>query len=374
MMVPGFIGGSNALASINVDSERTINWFMEAVSPGTGKSPVWLAPAPGLEPFVVLNDGPVRALFSQDGRCFAVGGTGFYEVFANHKATLRGVVASGGIAATVCSNGSGGNQLFIVSGGYGYTYSLTTNVLTRITDADFPYPCTMGAYCDGYFLALKAASNIWYSSALEDGTSWNALDVYAANQTSDNVLTLIVVHGQVWVLGTKASSVWADTGGTTTFEPVPGSLMQVGTIAAFSAFAMDNAVFWVGGNDQGQAIVYRGSGVGAAPQRVSTFAVEYALNNAERLSDAIGWGYQENGHAFYVLYVPSLETTWVYDAAMNAWHERSVWNVVTMRDEPDLARCHTFCFGQHLVGDRQSGAIYRQDFNLATCEAVEMGT
>lgn len=373
MIVPGFCGGSNPLASMNVDSEITRNWFPESGRPGTPKADPWLAPVPGLRPFVVLGSGPVRGLFSQDGRAFAVAGNTFYEVFANHTATYRGRVAADSRPATMCSNGSGGFQIFITSGGLGYIYNLTTNTLTQITDSEFPFPCTMGAFCDGYFLALKGSSNQFQWSALEDGLTWNGLDVAQLSQSSDNIQTLIAVHGQIWLLGTNTSVVWTDTGGSSAFEPIPGSLMQQGTFAPFSAWAGDNALVWVGGNDQGKAVVYRGTGVGAVPQRVSTFAVEYALNNAPRLQDCIGWGYQENGHTFYALQVESMDTTWVYDIAMNAWHERSLWDPVAMKDIPDPVRCHTFCFGQHLVGDRQSAAIYAQDFNLATCEVVEMG-
>ena len=373
MIVPGFCGGSNTLASINVDSERTINWYPESSRPGVGKADPWLAPVPGLEPFTVLSSGPVRALFSQDGRAFAVGGTGFYEVFPNHTNTLRGRVALNSQPATICSNGSGGFQLFITSGGYGYIYDLSTDTLTQISDPEFPYPCTMGAYIDGYFVALKGSSNTFQWSALEDGLTWSGLDIAQPNQTSDNTLAMVAVHGQLWFLGSKASSVWADTGSTATFEPVAGSLMQQGTFAACSPWVGDNALFWVGGNDQGHAVVFRGTGVGAVPQRISTFAVEKALNDAPRLQDCIGWGYQENGHTFYCLLVPSLDTTWTFDVAMNTWHERAVWDTVSMRWLPDVARCHTFTFGQHLVGDRQSNAIYRQDVRLATCEVVEMG-
>lgn len=374
MLYPGFIGPTNTLASPAVDSEDTRNWFLESVSPGTGKGDPWLAPVPGLKKFVVLNDGPVRALFSQDGRCFGVGSTGFYEVFATHTASKRGTVALDGRPATICSNGSGGNQLFITSGGYGYIYDLTTDVLTQIGDPDFPFPCTMGGFIDGYFLALKGSSNQFQWSALEDGTTWNGLDVAQLSQSSDNILTMIPVHGQLWLLGSQTSVVWADTGGSSAFAPIPGSLMQMGTRAAFSGWAGDNALFWLGGNEQGDAIVYRGTGVGAAPQRISTFAVEYLLSQSERLAETIGWGYQENGHTFYSLQVPDLDTTPTYDVSMNRWHLRDIWDVVALRTIPDIPRCHTFCFGQHLVGDRQSGAIYVQDFSLATCEVVAMGT
>ncbi len=370
MLYPGFINGSNPLASINVDSERSINWFPESTSPGTAKAPVWLAPVPGMRPFVVLSNGPVRGLWNQNGRAFAVAGSYFYELFANHTAILRGAVANDNRPVWMASNGSAGHQVFFASGGFGFYFDLTTNIFAQILDADFPLPCTMMAFVNGYALALKASSNQFQWSALEDASAWDALDVAQLSQTSDNIQTLIPVHGNIWLLGQQTSVVWQDTGGTAVFEPIAGSLMQMGTRAAFSAWAGDNALFWVGGNDQGQAVVYRGTGVGAAPQRVSTFSVEYDLNNVERLTDTIGWGYQENGHTFYLLYVPSLNRTWTFDLSMNIWHWRTVWNPVLLDDEPDLGRCHTFAFGTHLVGDRQSGAVYEQSFQFANVESV----
>jgi len=303
-----------------------------------------------------------------------VAGNHFYEIFPNHTYTDYGAtLADDGQPVWFCTNGTAGHQVAFASGNFGYIFDLVANTLTLITDPFFPFPCSMMGFVDGYFLALKTGTNIFQWSALEDGLTWDGLDVAQLNQSSDVIQTLIPVHGQVWLLGTKTSVVWSDTGGTTIFAPIPGSLIQQGTIAAFSAWDGDNALFWLGGSDQGQAVVFRGTGVGAVPQRISTYAVEYALNNAPRLSDAIGWGYQENGHTFYVLYVPMLPTTWVYDISMNAWHERCLWDPVQMTDIPDVGRCHTFCFGRHLVGDRQSNAIYVQDFNLATATIVEMG-
>ncbi len=370
----GFIGPTNNLASPSVDSEETRNWFLEMSAPGTGKAPAWLAPVPGLEPFVVLNDGPVRALFSQDGRCFAVGATGFYEINSTHTASLIGTVALDGRPATICSNGSAGHQLFITSGGLGYTFDLITNLLTPITDPNFPNPCTMGCFIDGYFLALQGQSNTFYWSSLEDGTTWNALDVAQLSQSSDYILSMFPVYGQLWLLGSKTGVVWADIGGATIFAPIPGSLMQVGTRAAFSFWVGDNASFWLGGNDQGDGIVYRGTGVGSAPTRISTHAIEYRLSQSNRLADTLGWGYQENGHTFYSLLVPDLDTTYTYDAATQQWHSRDLWDPVALVTIPDVVRCHTFCFGQHLVGDRESGAVYVQDYNLATTTLVQMGS
>jgi hypothetical protein len=126
---------------------------------------------------------------------------------------------------------------------------------------------------------------------------------------------------------------------------------------------------WLGSGTSGDRIVWRANGY--TPERVSTHAVEYALGHAPRIDDAIAWTYQQEGHTFYVLYVPSLATvrgfatTWVYDVATQTWHERALWDSVRLDWQPHLGRCHAYGFGRHLVGDRTSGAIYDLSLDVA---------
>ena len=373
MNYPGFINGSNTLFATVADAERSVNWFLEGIAPGAGPggATAYLRPTPGIEPFVVLGKGPVRQLFFQNGRGFAVAGNGFYEVFANHTATYRGAVGNDSKPASICSNGSAGNQLFIVSGNHGYTYDLTTNVLAQITDTEFPYPATMGAFIDGYFIAMKGRTNLFQWSALEDGTSWNGLDIAQLSQSSDYIQSITAVHGLLYILGTQTSVIWGNTGGSSTFEPIQGSLGMQGSAAPWSAALLDNTLFWLGGNDVGDAVVYRFNGY--TPERISTHAVETALGAYARIADAIGWSFQMDGHAFYCLYIPSAPVQWCFDVATQRWFEWAIWNPVTLTDEPWIARCHTFAWGQHLIGDRQSGAIYRMDPSIVNSELVIVG-
>lgn len=367
---PGFIGASATVRSRNANAERTVNWYPEVV-PGTGKVRQYLVPTPGLEPFVVLGSGPVRALFAQDGRAFAVGGASFYELFAVGTSTWRGTVASDGRPATISSNGTNGNQLFITSGGLGYIYNLTTNVLSQIAAAGFPDPVAMGAFSDGYFLALQSQSNQFYVSTLYDGTQWDSLDVGQVSTVSDHVSALVESHRDIWLLGTQTSSVWSNVGDADfPYAPMPGVKIDQGTGAAYSVVGLDNSLFWLGQSVHGARVVWKANGY--TPQRVSTHAVEFALAQARRVDDAIGYGYQEDGHTFYVLYVPDLAnvrtwgTTWVYDVATDQWHERAIWDSVRMDWQPHLGRCHAFGFGKHLVGDRLSPAIYDMRLGLSS--------
>lgn len=373
--LPGFIGPSATVRSRNANAERTWNWYAERV-PGTGKVPSYFVPAPCLGAFGLLGDGPVRALFAMDGRAFAVGGTGFYELFASGVAVFRGVVPLNAHPACISSNGSNGGQLLVTSGGENYLYNLTTNVLTFLGTDGPPTPTRMSCFSDGYFLALKANSNQFNISALYDGSSWDPLDFFQVSTVADQVVAMKESHRDIWLLGSQTSSVWANTGDADNpYSPIPGVKIDQGCAAAFTAVDIDNSLMWVGQSRHGDRVVWRAQGY--SPQRVSTHAVEYALGKAGRIDDAVAFSYQQEGHTFYVLWVPALAevrewgTTWVYDVSTDQWAERALWDEVLIDWQPDLPRCHAFGFGRHLVGDRTSGAIYELRLDLGEDELIE---
>jgi hypothetical protein len=102
MMYPGFVGSTDRNSARTVNSERTINWHVELAT-GTPKAKAWLVPTPGLDPFIVLGAGPVRALFAEEGRCFAVGGGHFFEIHASQTFTYIGEVGMDGRPASISS-------------------------------------------------------------------------------------------------------------------------------------------------------------------------------------------------------------------------------------------------------------------------------
>jgi hypothetical protein len=375
----GFVGPSSTLHSVNADAERTINLYLEIPDGGAkAKSQAQLKGTPGLRPFLAavggvagntLAESPVRALWHEDGRCFAIAGGKLYELFANQTATSRGSVANDTRPATISSNGrDNGHQLFITSGGLGYIYDLNANTLTQITAPAFPTPVIQGAYVDGYFIALKANSNRFQLSALLDGLTWSGLDVAQVSESSDLVVSMVVDHREVWLFGSRTTVPWFNNGNASfPFAPVQGAFIEGGIIAPFSAVKIDNSVFWLDQDARGAGIVRRAHGY--TPQRISHHALEESLRGVF-LEDAIGWAYQEAGHTFYVLYVPAHDTHWVYDTATQQWHERALWDAVNARWTPDLGRCHCFAFNKHLVGDRQSGAVYEMSLDLYDYEVV----
>lgn len=363
---------------MNVDAERSINLYPEVVDSGTPKVKTWLVGTPGLRGYLNFGQnhgGPVRALYALNGRAFAVVGMVFYEFFANRKAIWRGDVAVDGNPASICSNGTAGNQIFIVSGGHGYIFRLDDNSYVELgTDPaivnpnylytpNFPYPCAMGAFLDGYFIGLLAHSRQFRLSALEDGTSWDGLDVGEVSDAADDLRALAVTHRELWLFGEHSTHPWYNSGvASFPFQPISGVYIEHGILAPYSVVMLDNTLFWLGSDRLGTGIVWRANGY--TPQRVSTHAVEYWLKQKGRLDRSIAYAYQDEGHSFYHLYVPDAETSWTYDVATGFWHERATWDPDELRWEPHLSRCHCYAFGRHLVGDRSSGQVYEMSLDL----------
>ncbi len=361
-----FIGGTYKAASPIADAERLVNWYPEFNALGAhGQNQVYYRNRPGHRPFTVLRDSPVRALYALNGRLFAVAGGNFFEVLSNGGSRQFGAVVNSPAPATMSSNGDGGFQVFIVSGGSGYIFNLQTNAFDLIdpTMSAFPSIAVVGAFCDGYFLVLQAHSGKFFISSLEDGSTsaWAALDVAQVSESSNRISMMLVDHRQVILWGQLTTEVWYNSGyGNFPFQPNQGAFMEMGIHAPYSAVQLADSVYWLGANAHGGGVVYRLASGG--PKRISTHAIEAIWSTYGALTNAIGWSYQQEGHPFYALYFPTGpakgdHVTWFYDDSTELWHERALWNTTTMRYVPDVGRCHAFAFGKHLVGSRTTGTV-----------------
>lgn len=372
--IPNFVGGSETQRSVNQSVLRTINLYVERMDGGgLGKNAQGrLQKRPGLIPFRYQPDvfpgcslagGPVRGMFYQDNRMFAVGGSSCEEVYQNGTTSVLGTVAVDPFPVTFASNGSGGNQVMLTSGGLGYILDLTTNPATfsQITATDFPARVISCVFLDGYFIALEYDTSKFYLSALYDGTTWNIIDVNQVSGFSDTVQQMGVTHKELWMFGSKHILPYSNTRDAfVPFQPIPGTLIDHGLDAPWSVVNLDNTLWWLGRDEQGAQMIYRADGY--RPDRVSQHSLETYLTRAETVRDVIAVCFQFEGHTLYGVYTEHLETTPMYDLANPAekWTDWALWIPETEQWRPWLGRCHVFAWDHyHLIGDRQSSTIYQ---------------
>ncbi len=351
------LGSTYVARSVNAADARMINLFPEVV-PEAGKEPAYLQRCPGLLNLATIGDGPIRGLwsFSSDNSvAFVVSGNSLYKINTSYTPTLLGTITGTG-PVSMADNGT---QLFIAANGPSYIYNNTTNVFAQITDGDFPGAVTVG-YLDGYFVFNEPNSQKIWITQLLDGLSVDPLDFASAEGSPDGVVGIIIDHREVWVYGTNSVEVWYDAG-TQDFplQRIQGAFNEIGCISAYTIAKMDNGIFWLGADARGQGIVYRANGY--TGQRISTHAVEWHIQQYGNLTDALAYTYQQDGHSFYVLIFPSANTTWVYDVATGAWHERAGWNNGSFTRH--RSNCQMAFNNKIIVGDYEDGNIYAFDLD-----------
>jgi hypothetical protein len=351
------LGSTYVARSVNAADARMVNLFPEVVPEG-GKEPAFLQRCPGLLNLATIGSGPIRGLWtfsSDNSTAFVVSGNELYKINTSYAATLLGSIPGTG-PVSMADNGF---QLFIACNGPSYIYNNSTNVFGQIIDPDFPGAVSVG-YIDGYFVFNEPNSQRIWVTQLLDGTSIDPTDYASAEGSPDGVVGLIVDHREVWVYGTNSVEVWYDAG-TPDFplQRIQGAFNEIGCISAYTIAKMDNGLFWLGADARGQGIVYRANGY--TGQRISTHAVEWQIQQYGNLTDALAYTYQQDGHSFYVLIFPSANTTWVYDVATGAWHERAGWSDGSFTRH--RSNCQMAFNNEIIVGDYQNGNIYAFDLN-----------
>jgi len=349
------LGSAYVARSVNAADNRMVNLFPEIVPEG-GKEPAFLQRAPGLTTLVTVGTGPIRGLWTFGNYGYAVSGDTLFKIDSNWTAVAKGTVGGSG-PVSMADNGT---QLFIAANPQGYIYNVSTDVFQQITDPDFPGAGTVG-YIDGYFTFSEPNSQkIWVTQLLE-GTSVDPLEFASAEGNPDNVVAVFVDHREVWVFGTNSTEVWYDAGLLDfPLARIQGAFNELGCAAPYSIAKMDNQVYWLGKDARGQGIVYKAAGY--IGQRVSTHAIEWQMQEYSNLTDAVGYTYQQDGHSFYVLNFPSADTTWVYDVATGAWHERA--SFANGDFNRHRANSQMFFNATTVVGDYQNGKIYEFDLNV----------
>lgn len=352
------LGSTYVTRSINAADARMVNLFPEVIPEG-GKEPAFLQRCPGLAFLSTMGNGPVRGLWAfspNDGIGFVVSGNQLFKINNAYVPTLIGTVAGTG-PVSMADNGT---QLFIAANGPSYIYNNTTNAFGQINDPDFPGAVTV-CYLDGYFVFNEPNSQKMWVTTLLDGTSIDPLEFASTEGSPDGLVAVVSNFREVWAFGTNSIEVWYDSGATDfPLQRIQGAFNELGCAAPYSIAKMDNGLFWLGRDRRGQGIVYRANGYQG--QRISTHAVEWQIQQYPNMSDAIGYTYQQDGHSFYVLIFPMANTTWVYDAATQAWHERA--GFVDGAFIRHRSNCQMAFNNKIVVGDFENGNIYAFDLDV----------
>lgn len=353
-----FVGGAYAGRSLNQNPQECVNFFLETDQEG-GKSPIALYGTPGLKVWYdiatnyTIGNPEVRGMIVFDSKLWVVVGDVLFAITSGLSVTNIGTLnTSSGIVKMI----ENGLQVMIVDDGDGYVYTLSGGLFTEISDLDFP-ASVLGLTCqDGYGVVSTKGDDTFFISGLLNFMSWDALDFSSAEGSPDKAIDILNDHRELWIFGERSTEIFYDSGSADfPFERVQGAFLEIGCASSWCAAKLDNSVYWL--TNYGTLVKAEGYN----PQVVSTRQIEWQWKDYT-WSDAIGFAYHWEGHAFYQITFPTDGKTWVYDASNGSWHRRTSYP----NNGRHRANCYVFFNGKHLVGDFANGIIYELDFATYT--------
>ena len=264
-------------------------------------------------------------------------------------------VSSGGVALgtnTRTNFANNGTHAVFANGGR-MVYAANTGVTAYVGDADAPTTVTSVDFINQYILCNETGTGQFHYSALNDVTSWDALDFATAETLPDVVNVLKVVNDEILLGGPQSIEHWWNDG-TTPFSRKDGGYISRGVLAPNSIIEADNTVFFF---DQDHKVTR----LDVRTPKVISVPYDKTIGQLESGTSVIGNHLTVGGLSYYILHFPSDARTFAYDYMLDDWAEWASWNSTTAVYEDFPCRTFAYCkdFGFWVAGSRTDGKIYK---------------
>ena len=360
MPVSPIIGGHGQSRSLNLADNQAYNLFASVRDGQDGKAKAALFMAPGLDLVATAGSGPLRALYVAQGVLYAVSGNRFYSFNFAYVPHFIGTLGTFSGPVSFIDNGAF-NQIAFFDGVQGYLFNSSTQSFS-ILSLPFTGP-VQATYQDDFGLVYQSNTQVWWQSNVGDLSTWSALAYTASDGAPDNVVSLVSIHREIWVLKADHTEVWVDAGNVNfAFSRLDGVYLEQGCAAPFSVAIGGKTgenLFWLAANKQGQGRVVMAQGY--QPETISSIDMVRELATYSTISDAIGFCYEQEGEGFYIIAFPTAGVTWGFNVRSGLWHKRASFSKGQWGRHP--ANCYASFNGQNLVGDYASGNIYAFDMD-----------
>jgi hypothetical protein len=362
-------GGYYESDSLPISAQRLINAYVNVPQTRGALSQEVIFGTPGVTQVAttgVINEAN-RGLWVMAGIPYVVNGDKLYTLADDNTLAAVGTIAGTG-RVSMADNGT--QLCVLVPGGNGYIYNKDTTTFSQITDLDFTANGNPQyvVFNDGYFI-FSTDSKKFINSALNDGLSYNALDVGTAEADPDDIVAPWAFKGRLYMGGSITFEPFRNIASATgsPYERIPGALLNTGIFAPFSLVDGKDHFYWVGGGKNEKAAIYRSSG--QTPEKVSTTAIDKALQalSDDDLADVFAYSSFEDGQRFIFFRLP--DTCFVLDEINGRWHER----ISTYINNEGLSEDIGYrvsglirAFGRTFVADVLDGRIGEIDKNVYT--------
>lgn len=259
-----------------------------------------------------------------------------------------------------------------------YTFNPETGVLQRVTSVNYPSSTVPGlVYSDGTFYVATSDAKI-YGSAIEDPTTWSALNYISAEIEPDGLVAIEKSLNYLVAFGQWTTEFFYDAGNATgsPLSSVPNAFFTVGCASGTSVVRMENEVVWMSQTIQrGRQIM---SLSGFTPSIISTPEVDRILN-ADDLATVYAFSMKISGSVFYIITLKTSAKTLVYDFSTKQWHfwtsmtPQAAKSVTTITSTSGIATVsqtsHGYADGDLITIAGATPTAYNGSFNITYVDA-----
>lgn len=358
-------GGFYQSESLPLSAQRCINWFPVLPQTANAGSPINLFHTPGQLSFTTLG-GINRGQHEMGEINFAVNSNTLFQVNENKSKVSIGTIEGSGIVS-MADNGT--KLVIVVPGGKSYVYDGTD--LVEITDIDFRTSDTV-SFKDGFFIFTASDGSVFFNSALNDPLNFRALDFGTAEINPDRIVASIVVHNELFIIGTETIELFQNIGGADfPFQRIQGANIQKGAHAKFGIVGLDETFAFVGGGFNEKSAIYQVADSTRAI-KISTQAIDNSIQKytKEEISNCIAMTYFDRGSQIALFTfesdrIPS--KTFAYNATTSILSGIPIWSEFQtgLTDNRWNVNSISLVYGKLLAGTTE-GEIVELDHNTYT--------
>lgn len=338
------VGDSYVSSAKDLSQAYTKNMY--ATSAPDGIKPTALLSWPGLKVWSSgaageKDRGIYKQLFNNLG--WKVSGTTLYSFNSAGVQTSQGTIAG----TELVSFADNGSTLLICNGSTLYAHNSSSLSTLSLT-----FTPVMVDILNNQFIAMDNTNSVYISDV--GTTTFNALNVYSPESSSDKLTAIKVYNQFVFNMGERTIEPWENTGsGTPPFARMNGAIIE--DVGVASRFAIDETT---------EALYFLGSD--KIPYRVINFQAQSIADGNLAISELFQTYTRESawvqvvtidGQDFALYGFPANNKVWAYSQQTGLWIELDH----DVNKQMYLGCTISRLFNKNLVGDRTNGNIYELD-------------
>lgn len=331
-----------------------------------GRSDICLVGTPGLDLFIDLNAAQVRGLLFYYNVFYAVIDNKFVSISANGQSSnvISTINTSSGIVTFITNT----TQILINDIKNKYVYTPASGGFITVSTLPTPTSSSM-TYMDGYGFVVDINGNTIYASALNDFTSWPALQITGIISTSNKVQSCVATHSRLWISTDINTEDWYNAGNASAFpfSRTPNISIEFGIAAPATMVKADDMTTWLARTPYGGTFLVTAKSY--SPTVLSSSAINSLWSTYSKIDDAFAFSYEDRGQCFYQITFPSVPATFLFNLKTGLASRLESMDSNGQTLNRHLANCSTYGNNITLVGDYNSGKIYKMS-NTTYAEGV----